>query len=307
MAISRQIQTIIRENLEHSFKQVCPNVICINESKSSSGIRIPYTKTLDENLMIPLNESGLFNNYTEKAKNEMRAITSSSTLTYNTFCITNKSVELEIEGTTYFKFIPESKRHPLNFNKKSEKGKANIDAELISKNKVLMIEMKMFEPYYFNPSSTLKRLEKYKDANFYDNRVFTPTQITAWISLFEYYEKQINLKRITQFDVMQILKHLLSILNNQTDFGDNCKIELWAVTWHASLSSLNLGSLREVIMRYDDTTIRQTDEAIAHINDFIKQQDYNNVRVYSDDYSNFILRTNINKYEMVNKYLQRYI
>ena len=60
-------------------------------------------------------------------------------------------------------------------------------------------------------------------------------------------------------------------------------------------------------MHYDEATIEQTLKAINHINKFIKEQGYKNILVFSEDYSNFILRTNINDYKDISNYLKRYI
>ncbi len=307
MSISQKEQTFIRKQLEQALMVTKPSAICVNESKSKRNTYIPYTRTLDDNLILPIDKSNLSDHYTNKAKKEMRALTSSSTLTYNTFCLISQSLDFYIDGAKYDSFIPENKRHPLNFDKKSQKGKANIDAELISKNKTLMIEMKMFEPYYFSAISTLRRIDKYKDVSYYDHNVFSVEQIIGWINIFTYYENLIREKKITQFDVIQFLKHLLSILNNKDTFNSECQIELWAVTWHSSLSSLDLGIFKYSIMHYDEVTIEQTLKVINHINQFIKEQGYCNIQVFSEDYSSFILRTNINDYKEINNYLKRYI
>jgi len=307
MAISIKIQNFIRKQLELKLLNVKPDVSIVNESRSETPNYIPYTVSIDDNLIFPLKLSGLSQYYTEKAKNEMRAIASSSTMTYNIFCGINRTFALAFKGDNYTKFIPEVKRHPLNLDKNNDRGKANIDAELHNEKKVIMIEAKLFEPYYTNLTSSLKNIGKYKNSEYYNFSVFSNYEIEGWIKLFKHFEEQIKNKKLTRFNAMQFIKHLLSIINNKDTFESNIEIELISLTWYASMSILDLGEFQHQIMSYDDETIAQTKKAINHIKMFLVEHGYKSVSVSSFDLENFIYSTNILEEFEEAIYLKRYL
>jgi hypothetical protein len=298
------IQEKIAKELENQFKNVRGNVEVINESKSKKGDYKPYTIDTEDNLYKEIDET-IKKCYSNKGLNEMRALASSSALTYNTFCNVSEDNNLVYNGETFHTFLPESKRHPLNFSKSKDQGKSNIDAELIGNDKVLMVETKMFEPYYFSIKKTLDKLDKYLDPNFYSDEVFSIELKAKWIELFSHFKDNIKDEDITNFDVIQLLKHLLSIVNSKESFNGK-KVELLALTWHASLTTINLGSNREDVKRYDINTIEQCKEAIGIMNKFLVDNNYDWINVNTYDYIEFVWRTNLYDDAKLFEYLKRY-
>lgn len=304
MSIKYEIQELIAKDLKEHLLFVRKDVKVINESKSKRGDYKPYTKVVDDNLYKSIDESTL-KHYSSKGLNEMRAITSSSALTYNTFCNVGFDNTFEYNGFEYHTFIPESKRHPLNFSKSNDRGKSNIDAELIGDKKVLMIETKMFEPYYFSIKKTITNLDKYLDSGYYSDDVFTEDEKEVWIELIKSFKDKIEENIITNFDIMQFIKHLLSIVNNRDTF-ENKEVELLALTWHASFTTLNLKNYREVVKKYDIRTTRQCIDAIGIINKFLIDNHYDWITVNTYDYNEFVWRTNLYDDPELFHYLKRY-
>lgn len=172
-----------------------------------------YFKLLNDNLIEPMSacskkqyKDGDGNELEEK----MRAIRSSSALTYNLFgnnpAVINTEKLKFVPGTykvTYEKQLKTIKRSPR---------KANLDAFLESEDALIFFEMKMTE-WLFNKPGTIS--DNYLDKGHYidenSHKAFQP--LIKGITTGHTTDYKAHYSSLKQYDGVQMFKHLLGVYN----------------------------------------------------------------------------------------------
>lgn len=299
MRINNEINLYIKNMLmEKLVKSI--NVPIMNGSTKKNEF-IPYTEHKKDNVFCDFS-TGIISQYNKRdVEVNLRALSSSSVLTYNTFCRISENEKLVIQDNEYYKFTPEKSRKIID-----QRGAiSRIDAELLSKNKTILVETKLFEPYEKDVKSSLKSIESYLEHQNYPSDVFTSTEIDNWINLFKFFAEEVDTRRVTQFDILQFLKHLLSIATNKNSFKTR-EVELMSLIWHASYSFVGFWKYADEVRKYDGKTLHQTEYCIDKINEFLVENNYDWISVSTYDYVEFIWTTNIYKNKKHFRYLSRY-
>ena len=205
----------------------------IHDHTMQSGQNKYYFLNLNDNLIEPMSEE-TEKRYREADGNElqekMRAIRSSSAMTYNVFG--NDAVMFR-SGHPIFG----SETYQVNFEKqlntiKRSSKKANLDACLVSEDELMYFEVKMTE-WLFNKPGTISHNYLDQGHYFYEEAFGAFSSLINQIAVKSSKKETIYESCLNQYDGVQMLKHLLGIYNDlmSKNAGNHKKVRLINCIW----------------------------------------------------------------------------
>lgn len=238
------------------------------DDKMSSPQAIYYFKNLDDNLIEPMTKETV-NMYSQGDGNEleskMKALKSSSAMTYNLIGNGNIRVKLNAEfepgeySVTFEKQLSTIKNNPK---------KANLDAFLESKKELIFCEIKMTE-WLFNRPGILRKPYLNKENYNCENSYQAFNKCINEVSVLKPTDNGDVKCRFKYYDAFQMLKHSIAIYNYARKESKTIpkKITLVNCVWHLpdseSLPESNMRKYKEAVKLEKeefDIFYRATDE-----------------------------------------------
>ncbi len=307
--LKSKLKSILKDRLERTAGA---DNIAFQEKRPNSNEYHPYVLCVNDNLIKNLELTCYLNGYYSMSDiNDMRALRSSSALTYNTFSMIDRKRPLIIFDTVYEAFHPEERNRPLKNRRPSQ-----IDGLFKSEESTLMLEMKMFEHYdhrcsddiYENKKSVLKSSFK----SYLEEENYESHYAKEFIDLFKKIMHEIKQKTFEKYDIVQMAKHLLSIINNRDEeHFKNKSVLLLSVSWLASRTSLIDELESEADKRHlkacDDNIEQEAKHAVKMLNDFLDDLGVDDISVAFMDYAEFVSRSNLAEHPHYDYLKARYL
>lgn len=220
-------------------------------------------KDYRDNLLFNLSEKQKksLQNSTGSAFEEIAKINSSTALGINVYSLLQRSTN-EINNLEYEIKIgrPLSKGYP-----------SNLDVSYQRKGITHFIECKFLEPYYMETKATIAGLSSYYDVDKY--QILSRKHANDWVQIFKMFTETITNGEIVYYDIIQMLKHLLSIYNFSINNKKTVMIRLDNVCWNMNEPFFKYLKTEEEENTFSAIRAKHHEEAnrcIAILNDFIR-------------------------------------
>ncbi len=254
-------EKMLLDTLKEHFCRIFPDKPFQNEYPQPNADNEYYLYSLSDNLCEPMSAKSYteyYNGNGTELNGKMKALRSSSAMTYNIFCNDEKIICRGGYGIS-------SGTYSLSFEKKLPTLKtnrppmANLDAFLIKddNSEIIACEMKMFE-WLSKNNSELK--DAYSTKEYYKNEKI----YVAFSDLIDCLKKEKSCKpKMNRYDCFQMLKHLLAVYNYCIETKDIKKFTLVNCVWE-----LNNSIIDADVEKYKKYTAAHKEE-INEANEFI--------------------------------------
>jgi|GEM_PF-4156767 len=304
-----QIKNELLQVLKNRLMSIKPDVNITKEWIKNAYK--PYVKEHEENLILHSKELKNFLdkcNYDPIERKRLKALRSSAALMFNTFVEIEFNTNLVFKNQVYNHFEPEFGNCCL----KGGRGRAKIDALLKSQDRksIMILEGKMFE-HYDGEKAFLSETESYFDRTRYSEHLSSET-IEAFVELFHEIKNHIENRLFTRFDIQQMAKHLLSIVNNldseNKPFKKAENIYLIGVSWLASKTSIiDQINSADRVKKIDGIIEEEARLGVALLNKVLENTNLNKIKVSFTDYSTFIEKSNLSNHPHFDYLNKRYL
>lgn len=220
-------------------------------------------KDYRDNLLFDLSEEQKtsLQNSTGLAFEEIAKINSSTALGINVYTLLQESTN-EIDNLIYENKIgrPLSKGYP-----------SNLDVSYERTGITHFVECKFLEPYYMEAKTKLVGLSSYYDVDKY--QIISRRHAKDWVQIFKMFTEMITNGEIVYYDIIQMLKHLLSILNFYIKNKRTNIISLDNACWNITepfFKYLKTEEERTVLSNIQAKHHAEAKRCISILNDFIK-------------------------------------
>ena len=231
--MSQNLKNAVLSAIKTQWQNANPDKVMYYDKAMNSDKRIYYFAKLEDNLiknMSPSTEANFLSGSGNELKGKMKAIYSSSAMTYN--LLGNDSLYMKNNNYSItkgkFDIIYERKVSPLKLG-----NPANLDACLINDDEIIFFEMKMTE-WLFNKPSQISA-SYFKADNYFDKGSFMAFRDMAKALRVEREDGLAKYQcKFKHYDAFQMFKHILGIYNEacfQKKISNTPKIKLINCIW----------------------------------------------------------------------------
>lgn len=209
------MDTLTKEMLDYLVKryQEATGSTMVYDTTMNSEQGRYYFKLLEDNLIEPMSDDNVKqykNGDGNELEEKMRAIRSSSALTYNLFG--NNHIAMKVENSFFVPGLYEVVYEKQLKTIKRSPRKANLDAFLESEDSLIFFEMKMTE-WLFNKPGTIS--DNYLDkGHYFDEESYEAFRhLIKGITNDSTTDYKAHYSSLKQYDGVQMFKHLLGVYN----------------------------------------------------------------------------------------------